>query len=305
MTRARVRVVAACIALCTAGTTASCAAPNSAAFAPVLSARNGPLHGSLLFEESFRSPSLNSAYWNPFVTDNAAGGWPWNHQRGQPKESSAVDRPGGFYDDYDVPGAIRTGEGLVLVARAGTTAKGFSWTSAAISSYPDDRFTRTGGVTVKNALVEVRARLPYTGNGMWPAIWFLAAPGSHGPEIDLHEGGFRDGSLDPDRIFACHLYGHGNVQHLVDTGERLSTRYHTFAMSYRAGRSIEMFLDGRRMCAFRRGVPTGRYFLILNNGVASTGTASWHSQVNALTGWHSAMRVAWIKIVALGKSAFR
>jgi hypothetical protein len=76
---------------------------------------------------------------------------------------------------------IATGSGLKLTAQGGTTAK----------------------------------KLPYTGYGAWPAIWFLAAPGGSGAEIDLHEGGFLYGAVDPDCIFACRPNSSGNVQYLV------------------------------------------------------------------------------------------
>lgn len=255
--------------------------------------------GTLLFEDYFDGPTLDSAYWNPFVTDDAAAGWPWNNQRGQSPESSAVDRPNGFYLDYDLPSLVHTGSGLKLIARTGTKAEGFSWSSAVISAYPDANFTATQGFTFDDAYVEVRARLPYTGNGSWPAIWFLAAPGSSGAEIDLQEGGFLDGSADPDRIFACHLNSTGNVQYLIDTGMNLSAGYHTYAMAYKQGSYVNMYLDGKQMCSYTKNIPTGAYFIILNNGIASANTASWHSQVNATTASPNQMRVGYVKVYSL------
>jgi Glycosyl hydrolases family 16 len=255
--------------------------------------------GSLLFEDYFDTSTLNATYWDPFITDNAATGWPWNTLSGQPADSSAVDRPKGNYLDYDLPSFIGTGAGLKLTARAGTTAAGFKWTGAVVSSYPDDHFGSTQGFTFQDAYVEVKAKLPYTGNGSWPAIWFLAAPGGSGAEIDLHEGGFLDGAVDPDRIFACHLNSTGNVQHFVDTGVNLSASDHTYAMAYKQGQYVRMYLDGKLMCSYTKNIPTGPYFIILNNGVASAQTASWHSQVDASTASPNQMRVAYVKVYSL------
>jgi hypothetical protein len=255
--------------------------------------------GNLLFEDHFNGGTLNTVYWDPFVTDNSATGWPWNTEENQPPESSAIDVPSGFNLDYDQPSSLSTGSGLKLLAQAGTTASGYSWTGAVISSYPDDHFGSTHGFTFEDAYVEVRAKLPFTGNGSWPAIWFLAGPGGNGAEIDLQEGGFLDGSIGPDRVFACNLHSPGNVQHLIDTGEELSASYHTYAMAYRQGEFVKMFLDGKLMCAYTTNIPTGPYFIILNNSVASPQTASWHSQVNSGTLSPIEMLVQWVKVYSL------
>jgi beta-glucanase (GH16 family) len=201
--------------------------------------------------------------------------------------------------DYDLPSFISTGAGLKLTARDRTNATGFAWTGAVISSYPDDHFGSTQGFAFQDAYVEVKAKLPYTGNGSWPAIWFLAGPGGNGDEIDLHEGGFLDGSVDPDRIFACNLHSSGNIQHLIDTGANLSAAYHTYAMAYKQGEFVRMFLDGKPMCSYTANIPTGPYFIILNNSLASAKTASWHSQVNSTTASPNEMRVAWVKVYSL------
>lgn len=255
--------------------------------------------GSLIFEDDFTAGSLNSTYWDPFITDNAANGWPWNTAKGQPTNSSAISKAGSYYLDYDLPSFISTGTRLTLEAKKGSTARGFTWTGAVISSYPDTHFGSMQGFTFQDAYVEVSAKLPYTGNGSWPAIWFLAAPGGSGAEIDLHEGGFTSGSVDADRIFACHLNSSGNVQYLIDTGVNLSAAYHTYAMAYKQGQYVKIYLDGTLMCNYTVNIPTGPYFIILNNGVASPKTSSWHSQVNSSTASPNYMQVAYVKVYNL------
>jgi len=255
--------------------------------------------GRLVFEDYFDAGSLNTTYWDPFVTDDSASGWPWNTESGQPLESSAISAPNNFNLDYDQPSFVSTGSGLKLTAQAGTTAEGYQWTGAVISSYPDDNFVSTQGFTFQDAYVEVKAKLPPTGNGSWPAIWFLAGPGGNGVEIDLHEGGFLDGSVNPNRVFACNLHSAGNVQYLIDAGFNLSAAYHIYAMAYKQGEYVKMYLDGKLMCSYTENIPTGPYFIILNNSVASSQTASWHSKVTSSTPSPNEMHVAYVKVYEL------
>jgi hypothetical protein len=85
----------------------------------------------------------------------------------------------------------------------------------------------------------------------------------------------------------------------VDTGVNLSASYHTYAMAYKQGQYVRMYLDGKLMCSYTKNIPTGPYFIILNNGVASAQTASWHSQVDASTASPNQMRVAYVKVYSL------
>lgn len=264
--------------------------------------RNVQAYGALIFEDLFTS--LNSKYWNAYITNNSAKGWPWNMQRGQPSPSSAIGRGAGNYLDYDLPSFVATGSGLTLTAQSGSMTRNYTWTGSVISSYPTKNnfgsgVINTPGFTFQDAYVEVKAKMPYSGNGSWPSIWFLPGPGGSGGEIDLFEGGFTSGSLDPDTVFACNLHTSGNVQYKIDTrGVKLSEAYHTYGMAYRPGQYVEMYLDGVRRCSYTTNVPTGPYFIILNNGMASSKTAGWHSQVN---GWtlRNDMKVEYVRVYNL------
>eukprot|EP00906_Rhabdomonas_costata_P035384 RCo049709 len=255
--------------------------------------------GALLFQEEFNGDQLNRTTWVPFVTDNPGKGWPWNYVSTQPKNSSAVDVPGGNYLDYDLPSAVRVSNGyLTLNMSKGSPASGFSWTGAVVTSYPSTPFG-CKGYTFKNSFVEVRAHLPDTTVGPWPAIWFLPGPGSSGAEIDLHEGGFLDGSIPTDQVFACHLQSTGNVQIYVNTGEKISNDFHTFAVAYKEGTYVKMFLDGKLMCTYTKKIPKGSYFILLNNGMASSATMGWHSQVTSTTSTTNTMIVDYVRVYAL------
>ena len=141
----------------------------------------------------------------------------------------------------------------------------------------------TPGFTFVDARVEVRAKMPDLTGGQWPAIWFLPAPGGHGAEIDLFEGGFLSKTSNPDQLMALKLFTRGNSQQLLDCGTDLSADYHTYAMEYRQATSIKFFLDGSNVYTYTRNIPVGPYFMILSNGIASAHTVGWHTQVSRTT----------------------
>lgn len=257
--------------------------------------------GPKIFEDDFTGSWLNTTYWNPFIGSNP-NGYPWNQVSGQPNTSSAVAGADSMVDDYDLPSFIGTGSGLVLAAEYGTTAAGYSWTGSVISSYPNTYFGGDClGVTLEDAVVEVYAQLPYAGNGSWPAIWFLAAPGGSGAEIDLQEGGYYDGTADPDDVLACNLHSSGNSQTIINTGESLSSGYHLYSLVYKQGSYIQMYLDGNLEATYTNNIPTGPYEIILSNNIASGLTSSWHSQVNGNgpTASPNYMNVAYVQIYDL------
>src|SRR5579859_1719130 len=207
-------------------------------------------HGTLIFQDTFSAGSLNTTIWNPFITDSSAGGWPWNYLSSQPFPSSATGRASGYNLDYDLPSYLSTGSGLTMKETKGSTARGYSWTGSTLCSYPNSHAPSNGyvlanqGFTFTDAYVEVKAQMPYTGNGYWPAIWFLPGPGGSGGEIDLHEGGFLSGSIDPDHIMAVNLHTSGNTQKFIDTGVSLSAAYHVYGMQYKQGQYLNMYFDG-------------------------------------------------------------
>jgi hypothetical protein len=254
--------------------------------------------GSLIFEDNFTGP-LNRAVWDPFVTDNNANGWPWGMQNSQGVPSSAGSA------DYDVPSAVqcgRRGGGVALEETKGTNAKGFTRTGSVICSYPDSHFGNTRGFTFTDAYVEIRAKMPAgLSDGEWPAIWFLAAPGSKGGEIDLFEGGFTKAGVETSHIMAVtlhHPFGTSR-QRLYDTGGDLSAGYHTYALAYKSGEYIKCYFDGKPAASWTENVPTGRYFIILDNWIAASNTNGWHSQIDGSTPPSGDMIVKYVKAYAL------
>ena len=157
----------------------------------------------------------------------------------------------------------------------------------------------TAGFTFADARVEVRAKMPDMAAGQWPSIWFLPANENGGAEIDLFEGGFRAKGINPNHLMAVRLASSGNQQQVLNCHTDLSAAYHTYAMEYRQGRSIKIFLDGSHLYTYTRNVPVGRYFIILSNSIASVHTAGWHTQVSKSTSATNVMRVSSVRVLSL------
>lgn len=253
-----------------------------------------PAGRGLLFQTKFHGQSLDSRYWNPYITDDPANGWPWSMQTDVAVPSSAIGGPNQNQADYDLPSFVVVDDGLRLRAELGTAASGYSWTGAVINSRPTDNDFGSGtihtqGVVFSGGYVEVTAKMPSAlDQGMWPAIWFLAAPPASGDEeIDLFEGGMLLGSTDPSRVFSSTMPSHGNVQFKVDTGVDLSADYHRYGLEYRPGELINTYFDDQLVANFTPGnagyIPANSYFMILNLSVATSLTSGWHSQLTPAT----------------------
>jgi hypothetical protein len=258
----------------------------------------------VLFNDAFTGKTLSQERWNPYICDNTSRGKPWLMQPRIAVPSSAIGREHGRNFAYALPTAIDVHDGLTLTARRGTRATGYSWTGSVICSRPTSNnfgsgTVHTAGFTFADALVEVRARMPDLTGGQWPAIWFLPAEDSNGGEIDLFEGGFLAKGISPNRTMAVTLFTSGNEQRLVNCHTDLSAGFHTYAMEYRQGRSIKIFLDGLNVCTFTHNVPVGRYFIILSNSIASAETAGWHTQVGKSTPTVNRMQVSFVRVTAL------
>ena len=258
----------------------------------------------VLFHEAFAGHSLNRNHWNPYICDNNSNGRPWFTRPSVEPASSAIADENGPDAEYDLPSAVGVDDGLTLRAYRGTRAAPYSWTGSVICSRPTSNdfgsgTMHTAGFSFADARVEVRAKMPDLTSGQWPAIWFLPAPGGRGAEIDLFEGGFVARGISPNRLMTVNLFTSGNRQQFVDCGVDLSVGYHTYAMEYRQASSIKFFFDNVNVCTYTRNVPTGPYFIILSNGIASVRTAGWHIQVSDSTPAINLMQVSSVRVLAL------
>jgi hypothetical protein len=258
----------------------------------------------VLFHDVFTGHSLNRDRWNPYICDNNSNGWPWFTRPSVAIASSAVGGENGPNAEYDLPSAIRVDDGLTLKAYRGTRAAGYSWTGSVICSRPTSNnfgsgTVHTAGFTFADARVEVRAKMPDLTSGQWPAIWCLPAPGGHGAEIDLFEGGLLGETTNPNHLMAVNLSTSGNRLQVLGCGTDLSAAYHTYAMEYRQASSVKFFFDGWNIYTYTRNVPTGPYFIILSNAIASARTADWHTQVTNSTPAVNLMQVSSVRVLPL------
>ena len=260
--------------------------------------------GRVLFQDLFAGNSLSRNHWNPYICDNNSHGQPWLMQPSVAVPSSAIARQNGLNAAYDLPSAIHVDDGLTLSVYRGTQAVGYRWTGSVICSRPTSNnfgsgTVHTAGFTFADARVEVRAKMPDLTSGQWPSIWFLPAWDDNGAEIDLFEGGFLSTAINPNQLMAFKLFSSGNQQQFFDCGTDLSADYHIYSMEYRQGNSIKIIFDGSNVYTYTHNVPVGPYFIILSNGVVSTHTASWHTQVSNSTPAINLMRVSFVRVLAL------
>ena len=246
----------------------------------------GPNGAPLAFVATFSGSSLSRSKWNPYITDAAASGQPWN-SNGQGGSS-----PAGGPDlqdlEYDLPSQVRVDGGLQLTARRqatpGVLGNGpltYPWRSGAVSTY--GKFEFDGGY------LSVTARMP-TGSGLWPSVFLLPgysmAGHPDGNEIDLFEGGYLGQGPPADNV-AWHLHVSGRVVGgVVDVGTRLSAGYHTYGLDWVPGKSITWYFDGRRIAQVTSAtvaIPNEPMELIVDLQVANSATASFHDQVDAAT----------------------
>ncbi|MBN1412010.1 MAG: carbohydrate-binding protein [Spirochaetales bacterium] len=127
---------------------------------------------NLVWKDEFTDESLNPDYWT-----FDAGVGVWNTGENQEKQ---------FYTDR--PQNVRLENGaLVITAARETLENGYPFTSGRIKS--------EGRVSFRYGIVEVRMKLPATGNGLWPAYWFLGDVKEGWPansEVDIMEAGFAE-----------------------------------------------------------------------------------------------------------------
>ena len=148
---------------------------------------------------------------------------------------------------YYTPDLLAVRDGHLRLTSERTARGGRPFSSAAVDTY--GKFSFTYG------RVEVRARLPRMGQGMWPAVWLLGSgcnptggpcawptPGSN--EIDIMEA-----VNSPSRIFTNAHHGTsvgtslspGAQEH---RGADLSARFHTFAVEWEHGGVVRWYRDG-------------------------------------------------------------
>jgi beta-glucanase (GH16 family) len=183
---------------------------------------------------------------------------------------------------------ISVNDGLTLSAVPDQSQPGFSYRSAAVSTYGKDPVSGT-------VLWEIDAKMPDSSSGMWPGIWFLPdSPAVYPPgqnsdegEIDLFEGGYTQGSADPNTVLAMHYAGASSLEWQAPSSypivPDLSGGFHVYGLKYVPGVSITYYLDGQEMWQVTNNVASFPYELLLDLQVASAETVGWHTQTGPNT----------------------
>ena len=93
--------------------------------------------------------------------------------------------------------------------------------------------------------------------------------------------------------------GGGNRQFFTDTGVDLSAGFHRYGFEYRPGVSIKMYFDGGLVASYTTDIPSGPYYLILNNSVAGAAADPWHTVVGDSTPSSNDMLVSYVEVSTL------
>ena len=243
----------------------------------------------MIFEDQFTSAALDTKKWNPWLGDDQWGRWGDQGKLPQPYSGTNCDSTCSgsfqvmFYDPFPY-GYGTNVSGKHLVGGSGHLAQiaspssyfsslGYSWASAAISSYGHTYLPATGGY------VQIHAKMPDSRYGAWAGLWLLS---TGGPEIDIQESGYTHGSAPVNNVLASNFHASGASQIVQDTGVDLSAAYHTYGVEYRPGASIKIYLDGKLMATYTSGVPTNAaYQVLIDVEIAGPNATGWHTVANA------------------------
>jgi beta-glucanase (GH16 family) len=197
---------------------------------------------------------------------------------------------------YYTPNEVRVQDGQLRLSshRAGFRDRAF--TSGAVDTH--GKFSFTYG------RVEVRARLPRMGQGIWPAVWMLGEacnplgdpcpwPTPSAAEIDIMEA-----VNSPTTLYA-NLHHGSTVGRSESSGpvERrvpdLSERFHTFAVEWEPGGVVRWYLDEEQVA--ERQVPgwfDRPMYLVLNTAIGG----DWPGSPNEETSFPQHFDIEYVRV---------
>jgi beta-glucanase (GH16 family) len=228
-----------------------------------------------IFDDQFTGRSLDSARWNTEM--GGQGDSVWN-SAGLPSGDSAAGTH--LHQTYFSPSQVTVDDGLnlTMVPDAKYSSLGYGYRSGVVTSR--GKFTLTGGY------VQIKAKLPDTSEGSWPAIWFIDPnSGSGSQEIDLQEGGFTPAdaglpsSTQENDIFVStyHTQSGSQSDFGYATPAPMNTGYNTYGMEYIPGRSIKTYFNGTLVGWWTQNVGTNPYEIVMWNSQAASNTSGYHT----------------------------
>jgi hypothetical protein len=270
----------------TAPPTTTTTAPPTTTTAPagVMAPPSGYTSSQMTFDDTFSGSSLNTSNWTPSL----APGSTWNDESLPSGDSSAGSNQAAYW----APSQATVDNGLTLAARQTTSAdagysKGFKWVSGVITS----KFT----LPTSGWYVQIRAKMPDTSDGMWPALWFL--PSNSAQEFDGYEGGW-PGSSPNDQGHSDLFLGSGQQQNVWSTGGTdITSGYNTYGFEYVPGKSVTVYLNGKQVDQVSSSsVASEAYYLLIELQVASSNTSGWHTSLSSSTPSPSNMSISEVQV---------
>ena len=250
------------------------------------------------FDDQFSGTTLDSSKW---VTQLGAAGAVWNNFGELPLPYSADNSVanGGPGDDITMysPSQVSVDNGLTLTAQRNTNqyTSTYPWISGVVTT--EGKFTMPAG----DWYVQVKAQMPDTSQGMWPAIWFLcgvSCPDDN--ELDGYGGGFLVGSDNPNVLMTSDFFAdQGQQQNTPNIGTDVSAGYNVYGVQFIPGQSITAYFNGQQVWQVLASsgvtIASEPYQLMMNLQVAGSPTSSWHTVANSNTPT-SSMKIAEIQV---------
>ena len=247
----------------------------------------------LVFNNNFSGGSLNASSWNTYMASSQYGVWFPNGSGG-----SALSRPGSYFDEYDMPSHVSVNNGLTLTAvRQSITANVGTYpvTSGVVTTY--------GKMEFDGGYLQISMKEP-GGDGSWPSLWMLpgksAGNASDNFEIDIQEGGMKDGSANPNDVLAYHLHNRARAfGGVVNTGVNLTAGYNTYGINWVPGKSITWYLNGKAIAEITSAqapIPNEPMELIMSNEVASSSASGWHTTLDSSTPQSMPMQIGDVQL---------
>ena len=229
----------------------------------------------LIFDDQFQGTSLNTNDWNTVI--GGQGGSVWNSGALPSGDSAAGTSTHGT---YFAPSQVTVNNGLDLTMVPDTqySSMGYLTRSGVVTT--DGKFSLTSGY------VQIKAEMPDSSSGAWPAIWLMDPNAGGGDqEIDVHEGGFTaaDAGLPagtPENNMFVSTYhtptgSQSGFGHATPTP--MNDGYNTYGVEYIPGVSIKTYFNGVLVGSWTQNISTTPYEIVLWNTQASSGTSGYHT----------------------------
>ncbi len=228
-----------------------------------------------------------------------AQGSVWNDEGNLPLPYSGSNQPGANNEAMFARSQVTVNDGASLAAARNTNqyASTFPWISGVI--------TTEGKFSMPSAgwYLQVKAQMPDTSQGMWPAIWFLpGVSGTADNELDGYEGGFLGSGNANDIMHSDFFSDQGQVQAAYNVGVDLTAGYHVYGFEFKPGVSITAFLDSKQVWQVLASqgytMAAEPYEIIIELQVAASQTSGWHTVTSGSTPT-STMKISEVQVYGL------